>query len=215
MKKFHSPVFCFLLILIPLYSGAQLKAGYVFGVNLATLDMKGENLLIPPKTTVNFHFGGSIELPVAGNLSFQPELLFSAKGSDYNIDSTSISLSPIYLEAPVNLVYSIGTGIIRLQLLAGPYGSIGIGGYKIVGKDQLQYLKFNNRSTGDLRPFDYGFNFGAAICIKNFTISARYEKGLANTGNSQVLGSEMKNKVIAISVSSLFAFKSEENQESK
>jgi hypothetical protein len=44
-----------------------------------TLKNKG----ISQETPVSVYFDGSIELPIKGNLAFQPGLLFSAKGTNY------------------------------------------------------------------------------------------------------------------------------------
>jgi hypothetical protein len=58
-----------------------------------------------------------------------------------------------------------------------------------------------------LKPFDIGLNFGAGINIKGLMISAQYGIGLANLSPVTIGDSEMKNKVIGISISSLFARK--------
>jgi hypothetical protein len=58
-----------------------------------------------------------------------------------------------------------------------------------------------------LKPFDIGLNFGAGVNIKGLLISAQYEIGLANISPVTTVYSEMKNKLIGISISSLFAGK--------
>jgi hypothetical protein len=205
MNKICKPVLTFLFLLVSLLAGAQFKAGYVFGINLSTLKIKADNLNTSPKPTFNIQFGGAMEFRIRRNFVFQPALLLSAKGSDYMIDSVDVSLSPVYLELPLNFVYSIGKEKFSVQFYAGPYFSAGIGGYKIVGGDPLQQMRFSYGNSGDLKPFDIGFNVGAGVNISGFIISARYVEGLANISNSAITGMEMKNRAVAISVSSLFA----------
>jgi hypothetical protein len=206
-KNTYRPIIALLLLFLPAHLNAQSKGGYVVGLNLSTLEMKADNLTIPPKRTVNVHFGGTMEFRMARHIAFRPSLLLSAKGSDFTIDTTRISLSPVYLQAPLHIVFSLGPEVLSLQLYAGGYVSAGIGGYKIVGAEELKELKYNGGKTGDLRPFDVGYSFGAGFNINGFIICARYEESITDISHSAITGSEMKNKVIVISISSLFALK--------
>jgi hypothetical protein len=185
----------------------QVYPKYIFGVNLSTMTMKTKGLSSEPETPAGIHFGGSIEIPVTANLTFQPAFLFSAKGSNYKIDTVDIALSPIYIEIPLNAVYCFGSGVSRLFLFAGPYFACGIGGYKLETARAMKYINYGSGENSDLKPIDIGFNFGAGINIKGFIISAQYGIGLVNISPVTTGGSEMKNKVIGISISSLFARK--------
>jgi hypothetical protein len=133
--------------------------------------------------------------------------LFSAKGSNYKNDSVEFSLSPIYIEVPVIAVYSFGSDAIKISLFAGPYFACGVGGYKIESGSELKNISFGSGKNNDLKPFDIGLNFGAGINIKGLLISAQYGIGLSNLSPVTLYVSEMKNKVIGISISSLFARK--------
>ena len=53
MKDYSITILASLLILISVQTSAQKKIGYVFGINLATLDINAQNITTPPKTTVN------------------------------------------------------------------------------------------------------------------------------------------------------------------
>jgi hypothetical protein len=151
------------------------------------------------------HFGGFFEIPLEGNFTLQPGLLFSAKGSNYKIDSVEFSISPIYVEVPVIAVYSFSLDAVKISLFAGPYFACGVGGYKIESGDELKKISYGSGENNDLKPFDIGLNFGAGVNIKGLLISAQYGIGLANVSPEKTVDSEMKNRVIGISISSLFA----------
>jgi len=183
---------------------SQIQPGYIFGMNLSTLKLKTESLNLAPDTQIGIHYGVIFEIPVGSRFALKPAVILSAKGSDYEIDSISHSLSPVFVEVPVLAIYSFGSNAVKISLFAGPYFAYGMGGYKIVGEGQLKNLKYGKGENMDLRPFDVGFNFGAGVAIKGMLISAQYGIGLANLSPDTSDGSEMKNKVIGISISQAF-----------
>ena len=107
---------------------AKYKPHYIFGLNLSTMTIKNKDLSSFPETPVGIHFGAILEIPVTRKLAFRPGFLFTAKGTNYKIDSVAISLSPIYIEIPVMTVYTFGSDAIRISLFAGPYfdGNMGL-----------------------------------------------------------------------------------------
>lgn len=150
------------------------------------------------------HYGAIFEFPLNNHFTFRPELILSAKGSDYEVDSVYHSLSPVFIEIPLLAVCTFGSGVFKFSLFAGPYIACGMGGYKIVGDGELKNLKYGSGENKDLRPFDIGFNFGAGLTIKKVLISAQYGIGLANLSTDTSAGAEMKNRVIGISISQAF-----------
>ena len=186
---------------------AQIKSGYIFGLNLSTITLKTEGITSNPDMPAGIHFGGFLAIPIKRNFSLQPALLFSAKGSNYKIDTVEFSLSPIYIEVPVNAVYSFGSDVVKISLYAGPYFAVGMGGYKIISGGELKNIMYGSGVNKDLKVFDVGLNFGAGVGIKGLLISAQYGMGMTNLLPVKTTDSEMKNKVIGISISSLFAGK--------
>jgi hypothetical protein len=184
---------------------AQVKSGFIFGINLSTMTINVPGLSSNPTTPVGIHFGRIFEIPLSRHISFQPAFLFSAKGSDYKIDTSNISISPIYIEIPVNALFCFGSEAFKVFIYAGPYFAFGMGGYKIESGAPLKDIKWGSKGNDDLKPFDVGLNFGAGINIKGFLISGQYGLGLANLSPVTSDNSEIKNKVIGISISSVFA----------
>jgi hypothetical protein len=208
MKKNNHPIIAlviFLLIDCPDID-AQIKPGYLIGFNISAATLETSGTISEAETMTGIQIGIITEIPLKGNFTLQSGIMFSAKGSIYKIDTSEVTISPIYIQIPVNAKYSIGSEIVKISLFAGPYFACGIGGNKYTGGD-LQKISFGSGENDDLQFFDIGFNFGAGVNIKRFLISAQYELGLANLLPEITGDPEMKNRLIGISLTTLFAGK--------
>jgi len=179
----------------------QFKPEYVFGMNLATMSVKTNGVSYDTETPVSFHFGATTELTINDNFAVMPAVLFSAKGTDYEIDNISYSISPVYLEIPVTAAFSLGSDAFKMTIFSGGYIAFGISGYKLEGANELKSINFGKGPNDDMRSFDGGIIFGAGVNIKGLLISAQYGMGLANLSPVASADSEMKNKVFGISFS--------------
>jgi len=206
MKNSPKYILAFILVVVITDINAQIRSGYMIGLNLSSMVYvnKGEN--IPPETWAGIHFGGLFEIPVAGNFTIQPAALFSAKSTGYEIDSGQYSIGPIFIEVPVRAVYSFGSAAFKVSLFAGPYFALAIDGLMISPANTTS-MQFGSGYNHDMKPFDMGFNFGAGISIHNLFISAQYGFGIVNMAPVVSDGSEMKNRVWGISFASLFSGK--------
>ena len=198
--------FAFALFLIVPFSSinGQIRPKYVIGLNLSTLSIKTRDLSSAPKTPAGIHFGVSYEIPLIDNFTLRTGLLFSAKGADYKIDTVAVSISPIYIEIPLNAVYNFGSDELKISLFAGPYFAAGIWGYKLESGMEFRYISFGSGEHNDLKAFDFGFNFGTGVKIRDLLVSAQYGIGLANISPVTTDESKMTNKVIGVSISSSF-----------
>jgi hypothetical protein len=203
MKRYHSLVLITYLMVAFTDVQAQVKHGYIFGLNLSTITLKTKDITSKPNMPAGVHFGGFFEMPLKEPFSLQTGLIFSAKGSNYKIDTTEYSLSPIYIEIPFMVACSFGSEAVKISFFTGPYFAYGLGGYKIESGSDLKNINFGNGVKSDMRPFDAGINFGAGINIKGFLVVVQYGIGLINLAPSIEAGSVMKNKVIGISVCTL------------
>lgn len=179
-------------------SNAQINTGYLFGVNLTTINVKVNGVSCPAERPFAIHFGQYLEIPFNDNIAFEPALKFSAKGADYVIDSTDFSISPIYFEVPLNVKLRFGSRSVKVSLYGGPYFACGIGGYKIVPGGELKDIRYGKNDYNDLRRFDIGYNLGVGISIKGFSVSVQYGVGLSDISPISALETEMKNQVIGI-----------------
>jgi hypothetical protein len=109
MKK----IFTLLLIHLSFFSFAQVSVGVKGGLNLSSIAVKNdpsgdflkkENI----KTSVGFHAGVYLQVPLSAKFSLMPELQFTKRGFKYNESdpqpNTRVNLN--YLELPVLLSYS-------------------------------------------------------------------------------------------------------------
>jgi hypothetical protein len=207
MKVCLRSLFVLYLILTITDINAQVRSGYIFGLNLSTITLKTEGVTYDPKISAGINYGGYLELPVSDNFALRPILLFSAKGSNYKTDTAEFSISPVYLEISVFAIYSIGSEVMKLSFFAGPYLACGISGYKIDSRGDMEDISYGSREYNDMKPFDFGLNFGAGLNIRGTLISVQYGKGLANLSPLSNTDNEMRNKVIGISVSSYLSGK--------
>ena len=185
---------------------AQINSGYIIGLNLSTMSLKTTGINFETKTSTGIHFGKIFEIPFNDNFALKPGFMFSSKGSFYKIDSAEFSISPIYIEIPVIAAFSFGPDAVKISLFGGTYLACGVGGTMETG-GELKRLRFGSGENKDMKLFDIGFNFGAGIIIKGLTISGQYELGLANLSPAAATYSEMKNKVIGISLAAFFSSK--------
>lgn len=199
-------------------SDRPLQFGAKAGVNFS--DITGDDVgSFSGRTSV--HFGVLAEIPISEKFSFQPELLYSAQGSDYD-DSFSETVGGImysynaegtvkadYLNVPLMAKYYIAEGF---SLEAGPQV-----GFLLSAKEEYD-LTFTEGSitetmSGDedikdsLKSIDFGVNFGVGYKLENgINFGARYNLGLTDTNDDpDFLGdSSYKNSVIQLSVGYLF-----------
>jgi len=188
-----------------LYVNAQITASQIVGFNFSTMEMHVKNQSVDTDGSTGIHFGLLLPIPIVDHFSFQPGVMFTSKGSSYFIDSVDISISPIYLEIPVNLELDLGTDAFSVTLIAGTYFSCGVGGNKIESGGAATDIFYGSGDSKDLRLMDFGINLGAGIKIKGFLIAARYGYGLANLYPDDSAETELNNRVIGISLTSSFA----------
>jgi hypothetical protein len=196
-------VCCFLFVAASLQ--AQIKLGPVAGLNLSKMTLKSSGVGIDPKTLVGFHFGAMAEFPLSGSLVLQPAVLYSGKGSIYELDLFEevyeLKFAPGFIEVPVYAAYKFDLGSAKLFLKAGLYFAYGISGQ--VSDDEESYdICYGDGEDCDMKPLDFGLGFGAGVDLNGFIISLQYELGLANL--APVDDTEMKINVFGFSLAYLF-----------
>jgi hypothetical protein len=175
-----------------------MKSGLRFGLNFTTVTIESEGISSKPNMPMGIHFGLNFEIPFNKNFSIFSGFMLSSKGADYKIDTVDFSLTPAYIEIPVNTAFNFGFKAARISLFAGPYLACAIGGYEIVSGNGFKYLTFGAGRNNDLKYFDFGFNFGVGVNIKSLVVLAQY--GLGLTDISPAKDMIMRNKVIGISI---------------
>jgi len=196
------------LLIVLLFAGisttsfAQIRWGVKAGLNIANVTAKTDAGSIDfYKNKTGFHLGVTAEVPVSGNLFFEPALLFTTKG--YKIDESLIkgSANINIIELPLNLLYKFDVSSVKLFALAGPYVGFALSGKSKVDGQETESIKIGtNKDEDNYKPLDFGLNFGAGVEISNITVGVQYGLGLANLSPQTDGGFSAKNKVIGISV---------------
>lgn len=156
-----------------------LRFGIKGGANFANFSGGVDG--IDYKSRTSFHAGVVAEIKAVGNLSIQPELLYSSQGADvegvgdFNLD---------YVSVPVLAKFYILTD--RLSLDAGP---------------QFSFLVDEGNEAFDNKSFDFALAGGASLYLtKSFFAQARYTIGLTDTSKE----AEVKNAVFQVSLGYMF-----------
>lgn len=177
LTKFFALIF---LACLAFSASAQINYGIKVGGNLSDInqDYKDSDYEIPTKMKVGFHIGLTTDIPVNEMFSFQPGLLFTTKGCNYDLDeliededtpvkATSavdvdgyMRTSLNYIEIPLNFAFKAND----LQIFAGPYLALGIGGkhkadftYTIMGYEESEKYEVKLKPAfGEVKPDDLG-----------------------------------------------------------
>jgi hypothetical protein len=204
MKNSLKLTFAICCIIIGVKSNAQISFGLKAGLNLSTMTDKLGGMSIDPKTLVGFNVGVISEITLKDNLFLQPGIFYSTKGSKYSLNNMNATVTPNYLDIPVNVLYKFGSGSTKFFIYAGPYIAFALSG-KVTNMDNSTAdIHFGSGDKEDMRSTDFGLNFGAGVDISHFQISAQYGIGLENLAPVTTNGAEMKSTVIGISIGYLF-----------
>lgn len=208
----------FTLLACTLFSGAiyaqtpDVKIGAKAGVNFAKLT-DGDMY-------TGFHLGGLAEIYINEKFSIQPELLYSAQGSESSSSASTTAfgvtmsgkgdskLKLSYINIPIMAKYYVLEG---LSIQAGPQvGFLVKAEMDYVGtttnpnfSDQLEiYTASSADVKSQLNPIDFGINFGAGYeFMSGMFIDARYNLGLTKVPKeSSAIENNYKNQVIQISL---------------
>lgn len=193
-----------LVVLGAVSVNAQVQFGVKAGLNFADLKFSNWGSSTPAtKSLVSFHAGAIADITIAESLAIQPGLLFSQKGTKEDGGDGKITLN--YIEIPVNVMYKLNAGSVKVLLMAGPSF-----GYALSGKDSgggsSSDITFGS-DPGTFKRFDCGFGFGAGVQFSSIQVTANYNLGLANIINNGGSDAKLKTTVLGLSLAYLFGGK--------
>jgi len=179
-KTFKSVIMALALVgLFAFSSNAQIRFGVQLGANMANLtgDVSDNSMKI------GIHGGAFVRLNINDNLAVEPAVLYSMKGTKYDILDETANLKMDYVEIPINLKYMMESG---LNFFVGPY-------FAILMSAKLEDLDVKDGTKSS----DFGFNVGLGYELESgLGFQARYGLGLANTSEDDDYS--IKNAVIGI-----------------
>jgi len=224
MKKTKTLLFVLLLITLASSSFAQ-SFGIKAGLNLSNMVMKDDDDTYSDdyKMLPGFHLGVVAEIPFSDIFSFEPGLLLSTKGFKFEESEeylgetmeSKLKMSLYYIDIPLNLKASFGSGDTKFYGTFGPYVGMGLSGkYKsevtFMGETESEDedVKWgSDEENDDLKRFDFGVSVGAGFQFGSIAVGAGYAIGLANVSPYTENGSSIKNNVLSVSVGYMFGGK--------
>lgn len=194
------------VVMLAMSVNAQVQFGVKAGLNVANQKYSSSGISMSPKSLIGFHVGVIADMPLNEKFSIQPGLLFSQKGA--KMDQNSVTEKAIfnYLDIPINAVYKIDAGGVKVLLNAGPSIGYALGGkYKV--DSESEDIEFGSED-GKYKRLDLGFGFGGGVQFGSVIASLNYNLGLANIINSPSGADyKIKNNVFSISLAYLFGGK--------
>jgi len=146
-------------------------------------------------TRTGFHIGGLVEIPLMENISLQPELLYSMKGSNWSWTSASDGSSELkmdYIDIPLMGKYHLPF-VSGLSAEAGP-----VFGVWMSAKSREEDVKDSFKTLGA------AFAIGATYKLNmGVFFSLRYNKGLLDVWDDN----DVKNQNNVFQVSAGYMFK--------
>jgi hypothetical protein len=175
MKKLIYVGMLLLFSTIAVAGGTQL--GLIGGLNMANLSEENAEY----DSRMCFGFGGVVELGLGENLALCLQPMYLQKGASEDMMGITADIKLAYLEVPILLKYTLGSGSAKPYLLAGP--TIGM---NMSSKFVMEFLGVElEADTKDItESLDYGIDVGAGVSIalgkNNLFVEARYNLGLAD-----------------------------------
>ena len=166
---------------------AQVKYGPVGGLNLANLSGDiSDNAM-----KIGFHVGGMVSFGLSDNLSVDPSVLYSTKGTQDSKES-KYKTNLNFIEVPIHVRYTLDNGF---NFYAGPFVGLLMSAKYTDGNDDID-IKDN------LKGLDYGLSAGLGYQMESgLGFGARYALGLANI--SDVENTTINTGTICVSVNFL------------
>ncbi|MDZ4706693.1 MAG: porin family protein [Saprospiraceae bacterium] len=176
---------------------AWTQIGIKAGINVASLSQDPDEANYDDYKAVSilgFQGGLTFELPIAGPLAIQPELLFIQKGgkAEYIINESNKLINTVrynYVELPVLLKLKLGSTDgegLGFYILGGPFVGYVLNGKSkqeltVLGQTTVseQDIDYNDETIQEKR-VDWGASFGAGLHFGKLFIDARYNLGVNN-----------------------------------
>lgn len=191
-----------------IYAQTKPTFGIRAGINFQNLngkDNSGDKLNNDLKT--GFNIGANAEIPVGVDFYLQPGLLFTTKGTKFDISQVKTTWNISYLELPVNFIYKPELGDGKVLLGFGPYAAFALGGKTKVGNVETD-INFGSSDDDELKSFDAGANLLAGYEFSNkFSFQLNAGLGLVNIYNRPTNNSKATLKNTGFGVSVGYRFK--------
>lgn len=170
------------------YGQTEITVGPKLGWNITNISN-----ISASKNKMSIHLGGFAEFKFNEYFALQPELLYSRQGYRLKSDDGKTKVRVNYLNIPV---------LAKLYVLDGL--SVDLGpqlGFALNAKSKNKHggTTVKHKIT-NINTCDVSFAVGASYVYEEFMVSARYNIGLTNVWDKDVVGENNKNHVFQLSV---------------
>jgi hypothetical protein len=170
----------------------DVSVGVKAGFNLANVSIDDPGDIADPKNRTAFVAGLFVTVPAGGLLAFQPEVLFSMQGSNFNQGSDSGALKLDYVQVP--LLARIKPAKSPVGIVVGPALAFRTRA-KLSVEGEDEELDFKDQVKGN----DVGFVAGVVVDVAHVVLDGRYTWGLKNIAKDPDDG-EVKNRVFSLTL---------------
>ena len=202
MKRVLSTMLMFALFFTICGTTLQAQSKITYGVKggLSLANLYGDDIS-DVDSKIGFTAGAFLNIGTSGQISIQPELLYTMKGAKDDVLGLEEKLKLNYIEVPILIKWtSPSEGTIRPNLFIGPAPAF------------LMSAKFEETFGGvlveidikdEVKSFDFGVVFGGGLDFAagsgSFVIDIRYTLGLTSVDDSG-FDADLKNKVFSASI---------------
>lgn len=183
------------------------RLGVFGGLDIATVGGRGADDLQGKESRLGIHGGVSGEVGLSRRISLAVEAYYAMKGVKASSTGQQFTIALDYIELPLLLKASLGSGSIRPYVFAGPALSIQAR-CKVSGTvgSGVATLDCDDPSLNiQLRGTDFSVLGGAGIRLGRVFVAARYDLGLTNLNKSTGGDSEpAHNRAFLLSVGAVF-----------
>jgi hypothetical protein len=155
------------------YSHAQIGVGIRGGLNATNISFKN----LPDRSNqYGYHIGMFVDVGV-GFFAIQPELSFSTKGTDYKYlgEKKSLKMNTVDLLLPLAFKLSV------VDLTVGPFVSF------LINKPVFTKFSDNSVIINGFKKVDAGLTAGVRFNLNKAFVGVRYNQGLMEVGNSNLI----------------------------
>lgn len=186
----------------PVAAVAPRRFGITAGINSSTFGGKDANNPKPARRS-GLIAGVLLVAPIGPSFAFQPELLYTMRGANFDDSGTSGSFTMNYVQVPLLARLDIGTsGRVKPSL----HGGLALS-FKLTCDVEATFSGATIKSSckdlegaggPTIKSFDYGAIIGGGLAFdasgKTVTIGARYDHSLAKLSAD----SDIKHRVISV-----------------
>jgi hypothetical protein len=189
-----------LLLLSAAPSFAQgVSIGIKGGANAATIAFKGE----PDASARRWlpAIGAFAVLPVRWGLEFQPEVLYTMKGTRLRGSGAPSSVLLDYLEVPLLARVTMHAGGRRIYAVGGPTAA-----FRLRARTRTEFSGSTEETdiSDEVRRVDAGVAAGAGVEFGSLAVEGRYTFGLSNIDTDAASGARARTRTVSLTAGCRF-----------